>query len=614
MHIASKLVVALPLLVAGCQSYDWVYQPDADREGTHLVFKVDQPSKADILFVIDNSSSMLSKQQALADSINVLLDALAPQDTRYRIGITSTDSIGFDTDCDGVKLPVPYSPGAKGNCIPGNHAQLRRAHDGALGRLLASYDPDVFRTDAPFVNAILSEIAGRGVSLDPDILTKLGYLMPASLTDPDQFKDKTLFPGFTGDKGARWVIDRETLQLESCQVCQCTKVDDKNRVVCDQDNPSYLTCADPIAQIMVQAYFRANISALGNRGQGWEEGLRSSQLAVGIDPRDEGPTALTPANDLTRVGDVPEHDGANTFLARVEATGQGERASWLRDEALLAIMYVSDEEDCSMPDDMWKNHCAYETGCGDSWVQPPDWFPNPDGSMCYQEEAQAKMLATSRMSQLLTTKKGSASRVAVGVIAGVKQTGQQPGLEDRQAVSSDCAATDAGPTDQCSCLVGVDLAEPDCGLWCLYTANKNGSCTADNTFCDGMAGKRYVAFANSFSRRTFETICLSGEDGFGKSMAKFAKIATLACFELANVWPAGTPPQESLITVKRASKAEAEQGIAPSILPKQEIGSTEAGWYYDGVENKVCLTGLDRLIGDVYDIFILHKDKLDFNK
>jgi hypothetical protein len=44
-------------MLGGCQSYDWVYQPNADREGTHLVFKVEQPSKADILFVIDNSGS-----------------------------------------------------------------------------------------------------------------------------------------------------------------------------------------------------------------------------------------------------------------------------------------------------------------------------------------------------------------------------------------------------------------------------------------------------------------------------------------------------------------------------------------------------------------------------
>jgi hypothetical protein len=651
MHMHSRLLVVMPLVImlGGCQAYDWVYQPNADREGTHFLFKVEQPSKADILFVIDNSSSMLSKQAALADSINVLLGALSPQDTRYRIGITSTDAIGFADDCIGNVLPAPYSPGAKGNCDPRNHSEIRRPHDGALGRLLAVYDPDVFKTDAAYVDTVLNEIAGRGVTLDPDLRTKLAYLMPTGpFTHPPQFSDPAIFVGFTGEAGARWVIDREAIRLEACQVCATLHHEDNDAltqpIACDAEAAAYATCADPIAQVLVQAYFRANISGLGNRGMGWEEGLRSSQLAVGIDPRDEGkdpqgnPTALKPANDLTRVADVAEHDGANTYKAMVEDTGLPLRASWLRDEALLAVMYVSDEEDCSMPADLWSNHCAYETGCGDAWVRPPDWSQSPVGSMCYQEEAQTKMLSTTRMAELMVAKKGSTSRVAIGVIAGVTQTGQPP-LQDRQATPSDCAwsRTQSALTNECSCLTGVDLADPDCGLWCLYTENKGGTCVADNTFCEGMAGRRYVAYANRFSRRTYESVCREGDGAFGPSMAKFAQIATLACFELSNVWPAGTPPDGSLITVKRASKSQTDACVAlgadetacqaspacafaagacygrpPSTLPTKPAGSTELGWYYEPVENKVCLTGLDRLIGDVYDIFVLNRDKLDF--
>ena len=53
--------------------------------------------------------------------------------------------------------------------------------------------------------------------------------------------------------------------------------------------------------------------------------------------------------------------------------------------------------------------------------------------------------------------------------------------------------------------------------------------------------------------------------------------------------------------------------MPPVVLATQPVGSSDPGWYYDWAENKVCLTGLDRLIGDFYDIFILHTDKLDFN-
>ena len=80
LGIVTGLLPWLALL--SCQQYDFVFQPDADRQGSHLRFVVERPSKADILFVIDNSVSMTEEQVALGDSIGVLLGALAPQDTR----------------------------------------------------------------------------------------------------------------------------------------------------------------------------------------------------------------------------------------------------------------------------------------------------------------------------------------------------------------------------------------------------------------------------------------------------------------------------------------------------------------------------------------------------
>src|SRR5687768_5024703 len=92
-------------VLASCQGYDFVYQPDTNREGTHLHFDVQTPSKADILFVVDNSVSMREEQTALRNSINELLtppNGLAGLDTSYRIAIVSTDVRGFSDDdtCD----------------------------------------------------------------------------------------------------------------------------------------------------------------------------------------------------------------------------------------------------------------------------------------------------------------------------------------------------------------------------------------------------------------------------------------------------------------------------------------------------------------------------------
>jgi hypothetical protein len=102
--------------------------------------------------------------------------------------------------------------------------------------------------------------------------------------------------------------------------------------------------------------------------------------------------------------------------------------------------------------------------------------------------------------------------------------------------------------------------------------------------------------------------------GFGDAMARFAQIATLACFELEGVAPAGTPPDATLITVMRAARADVEQGLPATELARTDRDATTEGWYFDTDEDvpRICLTGLDRLIGDVYDIFILTTDEIDF--
>ena len=152
----------------------------------------------------------------------------------------------------------------------------------------------------------------------------------------------------------------------------------------------------------------------------------------------------------------------------------------------------------------------------------------------------------------------------------------------------------------------------------------------DPPYCDALSGSRYLGFTNVFKRRTFESVCRADAgQGFGDAMARFGQIATLACFELETA-PAHTPDfstiqgeegrQQALesvagrITVKRATKAQAEVGIPPAPLTRRDSNSLDEGWYLDEDNNvlRVCLTGLDRLIGDVYDISLLTTDKLDF--
>jgi hypothetical protein len=419
-----------------CQNYEFVFQPDTDRQAAHLRFAVKQPSKADILFVIDNSKSMAEEQQALEEAFDKLLEALAAQDTRYRIGIVSTDSVGFEQDCVGTNIVhAQYGNGGKGNCCPscncieavGTQAcdvQLRRPHDGVKGRLIAAYDPSIFN-----------------ISLYQNDLTSAQL---AALEKQLPTGAYTGHPEAHGQVGARAVIDREEINRNACSACGCE--------VCEDNDSCYIDCAKPVASTLVKAFFRANVRALGIHGFGWEEGIESALLAIGIDPEiGDDASALTPAYDLTLPG-APN----NVVLTNQE--GSLEATSWLRSDAMLAVMFVSDEEDCSMPNALLQLRQKFEEGASPA---------QPTGSMCYQELAQAQFLSTARIRDLLVSKKGSGARVAMGFIGGVKRTGV---TRDGEAV--DCITGTGGiPSSACSCLAGALIGGDPDQRWCTLGCN-----------------------------------------------------------------------------------------------------------------------------------------------
>jgi hypothetical protein len=667
------LLRATLALLAACQGYDFVYQPDSNREGTHLRFAVQTPSKADILFVVDNSISMTEEQNSLMNSVNELLippKGLAGFDTSYRIGIVSTDVRGFsDSDtCDttGVdRFTDDYGvdpndlPVARGNCQAAN-VDLRYPHDGARGRLMAAFDPVEFDPDnVAFIEYVDPDPAVDG---DDDGTPDNDYTQPALLLDTTLERDAftALAPtGLTtcgdpslveGECGARWVIDRGVVQAEACVACGA-------EVCNDFDTEGTFTgCAEDVATALVIAYFRANVRGLGIDGKGWEEGMNASLLAVGIDPEvaeiagstDDEAQATSPGGKLTDLG------APNSYLGSNDA-GQIVAQSWIRPDALLAVMYLSDEEDCSMQSQLYQSLVLYEDNAG-----------QPAGSLCYQpaidpqHPALPYFLRPGRAADLLTYRKSTASRVAIGLIGGVEKAGD-PGNERSEGLPVDCVSYvrepdgDGGgePSNYCSCLHDVS----DLG-WCFYTENQtqpldptNGNAPTDPTNpnadppgCDAFRGSRYVTLASRFGRRTFDSICQPATDGqtctvatqatdcrdnqfcnpttlecvdrgFGAALQDFARIAVEACFDL-NVRPAYDNP--SNIVVRRLAAADADSGSEGLVLTRfdeSEAGGTEAGWFYqDEPTARVCLTGIDRLIGDEYDIFVLTRDEIDYTR
>ena len=631
------LMVLSLMALHACQSYEFVFQPFTERQQAHLHFVVQTPSKADILFMVDNSSSMLTKQTYLANSFNVFLNSL-PQDTNYRVGIVSSDAHGFVSDCNYVTNPPEYTNpsfaqlGAKGNCNRPD-VILRRPHDGTRGRLMAAYDPTAFATPA-------ADFCGAADGNCTAALFAFGCMAPTgAYPNVAAPHDPNCLAANAG--GARWVIDRAQIGYEAYANC-CPKG------VCAEH------CVAPVTSAIVNAYFRSNISGLGDRGFGWEEGLLSAMWAVGVNPEDaDDTTSVYPNSSYNLLKPCVNPNTANydpSFQCTPTAPGapntyQGldqNTVPWLRngdpnnpdplypyldpnDDALLAVLLVSDEQDCSMPEDLMNIRCLYEdpSECGEGGSPTL----NPPTSICYQPQAQSAFLNTTdtMANRLFTLKHGKKTQVAVGFIGGVEKTGAPPN-QGSQGMASDCYFSKAtqgvaqSPND-CSCVSGNGDAR-----WCDFSTLQQtavGSPLANT--CDAFSGSRYLDFANQFPRRTFESICRNDNPvvdpnvvpstdpaqfaPYGPILADFARIATLACFDLQSLKPAGGDP--NLLIVRRAANGT---GATPSDLPMTNITSTQQGWYYDPINNKICLTGLDRTIGDVYDIYVLNQDKLDFTK
>lgn len=567
MKVAGLLVSLGAICALGCQDYAFVFQPKTDRVESVLRFFVETPSKADILFVVDNSKSMGQEQAALASGMGQMLDVLAKADTDYRIGLVSTDAHGFQVDCCGEQLPsvsIGESVsvlGAKGNCqrcgCDGEcgscpecvmEVELSRPNDGARGRLIAAYDPQAFQREKH------SDLTVAQWNTLNSLLPTTSLEMPA-------------------------VIDREAIAKTVCNACGCTSCEERQE--CSEQEQS---CIEAVSKSMVTALFESNLAGLGISGFGWEEGLKSALLAVGVEAEETtDELALAPATSLLL-------DGAPNSLEKTDGSWE----PWIRDDALLALMVVSDEDDCSMPQFLMDIRHTFEEGSF------------PEGSICYQSEARESFLDVERMGSLLLAKKGgAASRLAYGVIGGIRPSGQS-GAEWRAGEASDCASLPSGEsTFGCSCLEGA--APEDFNGWCALTQDTSG----EGPVCSGMAASRYLAFGSVFQRTSYESICeKSPNSRFGAALQRFAKMATLACFDLDGIEPAGAADES--IQVSRIDRDDSQKTLV--LLPQTNESSLSEGWYYVATENKICLSQLNRRLGDYYEIRVTHTDEVLYNQ
>jgi hypothetical protein len=500
------------LLAVGCELRACGRQLAGEGELVHLRLELAAAPKLDLLLVVDNSRTMAAAQAALRASFGQLLGELAAGEVSYRVGIVSTDVYGALADCG--ELPwrnVDPALGGlgKGNCDRAD-VRLVLPHDGARGRLVAAMDPS---------------------TLDPG-----GH---AALDSPDK---RQAFADIMRQAGARWLIDGDALGREACSACGCGGD-------CASGDACFGGCAKDVARALGEAYLSANIAGLGVDGSSYESGLLAASWALGIDPQQASATspaedaaALAPAYDLTRAG------GANCLRAE---GGVASSVGWLRADASLALLFVSDEQDCSMPRSLYQEKVKVEQARGAA-----------PSSMCYWPETQASMLSPALMARLVAKRKGSWSRVTVGFVGGLTAVGAAGG-------------------------------EPA---------------------CEAQVGTRYLDFANLFSRHALQSICLEpGEAAavaLGRTFASLVAQATMPCFAVPRpAEPAGELPDN--ISVGR--QGALTPLVGEPALARVACDSAAAGWCWQpavrGREEpaRVCLVGVPRRPGDVYDIAIRHR-------
>lgn len=240
--------------------------------------------KVDLLFMIDNSLSMASKQTLLAASIPMLVERL----------ITPA--------CvDGSGAPTGVNADASGNCSQGapEFVPVRDLHVGLITSSLGDHGSNDVCSDAQNAANIA---AGAPASNYND----LAELLPS--VRPDANLPSWNYSGFL-------LWDPRD---------QSTVSDPHVNLGPNETDPTHFITA-----------FSTQARAAGERGCSYESSLEAWYRFL-IDPE--------PVSTLTNSGEVSQRGPINSLVL-------AQRAAFLRPDSLVAIVMISDENDCSIVDE-----------------------------------------------------------------------------------------------------------------------------------------------------------------------------------------------------------------------------------------------------------------------
>lgn len=372
------ILCGLPLLIGGCQEYGYFSNLQID------VFHQQTRNAVDMLIVIDNSCSMVEEQDSLAQNFEALIQTFAVADVSWQLAVTTTD-----TEVERYR----------GLLMGGDDEIILRGESGEIDRV--EYDRDWTFTpgtslslSADFYGSTTNDARDKWCDSVSEFST--GSMGSPGVWNPACDGGAANSPEGGADEGPRspgagdlviTEIMAESAGMDSwCEWFELTNISD------DTLELGGLTLHDlGRNEVAFPEFMIAPFEAIVIGRSDEEENNCGTPVDIAID---EGFTL----NDDTRVITPDTVDGDEIFSELVSqgtiGTGfemgleaarltfepefyEAHNQSWLREEATLSLLFVSDEDDVS----------PYPV---DDYLR---YFGNTKGDRAYRDEGMLNMSA-----------------------------------------------------------------------------------------------------------------------------------------------------------------------------------------------------------------------------
>ncbi|MEO1480726.1 MAG: vWA domain-containing protein [Myxococcota bacterium] len=260
---------------------------------------------------------------------------------------------------------------------------------------------------------------------------------------------------------------------------------------------------------------------------------------------------------------------------------------FLRSNADLTLIFLSDEDDCSAPSEFYS-------------------AADRDDSDCYTT---GELDGVSDFLDFLVDLKGTVRRVRAAAIVGSVEAPDSPLGYAASGCFTDPAQEE--PSNTCGCWSARFLPDRRDGatgeFYCNYLSETPFNQTAERTplnefnqgGCIALPGNRYLQFLEELQDRRVAAGFLPGVDvdsicraDYSQTLERIAVTTVVSnCFELVE------PPvfvDERLIL-----------RVNGNDLPLVQAGSFDPGWSYNAASQEICLEGgLVKEVGDIYELVV----------